>query len=113
MRKSTFVFLFFACTIAVRAQYTTLDELKKDLAGRPKEDTARINRLLACTFVGYFTVAERLRFSEEALSISRKINYPYGVRYALAKTGQFKLVNGAPEGRTMLQQADSLAHVAG
>lgn len=110
MRKiALLLFLFFNFLAIVHAQYKTLAEIKKDLDEHPQQDTARVNRLLNYSWVNFFPDTERQKMAEEALSISKKINYSPGESYALSFIGYFKLRKDDPAGRLLLQQADSIA----
>ncbi|MGC4096107.1 MAG: tetratricopeptide repeat protein [Nitrospira sp.] len=110
MKKSAvFFFLFFNLLIGVHAQYNSLADLRKELDNHPQQDTARVNRLIGCASVSFLPDGERQKFAEEALSISRKLNYKRGEGFALSYLGLFKSRKEPAEGLRILQQSDSLA----
>ena len=114
MKKTPLIFLVLAWVIQSTAQDKNELQLAKELEKHPEQDTFRVNRLIDQAMSFYLPAAERQKKTEEALSISRKINYPLGEGYALADMAMYELDKGNAKGcDSLLLRADSIANKLG
>src|SRR5688572_8809762 len=112
--KQSFIFLLLAVSTTTTAQDKNVLQLEKELAKHPEQDTFRVNRLIEYALYIYLPVSERQKKTEEALSISRKINYPLGEGYALADMAIYEINKGkVKECDSLLRRADSIANKLG
>ena len=96
MRKAPLLLLILAWMIQATAQEKTVAQLKKELEEHPQQDARRVDKLIAVVFNVFTSIGERNKLSEEALSISQKINYKAGEAYALAQLGGLRVYEGSP-----------------
>src|SRR5688572_3909909 len=114
MKKTPLLFLMLVWVIQATAQDKNVLQLKKELEKHPEQDTFRVNRLIEHALYLYLPAKERQQKTEEALSISRKINYPLGEGYALADMATYELDKGNTERcDSLLRLADSIANKLG
>ncbi len=114
MKKTPLLLLIFAWVIQATAQDKNELRLAKELEKHPEQDTFRVNRLIEQAWSYHLPAPEREKKTVEALSISRKINYPLGEGYALADMAMYALNKGkAKECDSLLQRADSIANKSG
>jgi tetratricopeptide (TPR) repeat protein len=114
MKKTPLILLILAWVMQATAQDKNELQLAKELEKHPQQDTFRVNRLIDQAMSFYLLADERQKKTEEALSISRKINYPIGEGYALADMAMYELNKGnAKEGDSLLLCADSIANKLG
>ena len=110
MKKTLLILSLFSWFGTANAQEKTIQQLKRELSEHPQQDTFRVNRLLLLSLFSFQPLTERIKFTEEALSISQAINYLPGQGYALANMGSFQYLQGAIiKSDSLLAQADSLA----
>ena len=114
MRKITLLLLGLTCIIQATAQYKTIPQLKKELEEHPQQDAQRVDKLNDLSLSVFLSFDERKKLSEEALSISQKINYTPGEAYALINSGYYRAFEGnVKEGDSLMKRADSLAQKSG
>ena len=114
MKKTPLLLLLLAWMIQATPQDKNELQLAKELEKHPEQDTFRVNRLIDQAMCFYLPASERQKKTEEALSISRKINYPLGEGYALADMAMYELDKGNAKGcDSLLLRADSNANKLG
>src|SRR5215831_7266298 len=114
MKKMPLLLLFLAGLIQATGQDKTVAQLRKELENHPQPDVFRADKLIDLAFNGFFSYDERKKFGEEALFVSRKINYTLGEAYALTSIGYYKSIDGnVREGDSLLKHAESLAEKLG
>ena len=91
MKKTLLILSLFSWFGTANAQEKTIQQLKRELSEHPQQDTFRVNRLLLLSLFSFQPLTERIKFTEEALSISQAINYLPGQGYALANMGVFNI----------------------
>ena len=106
MQKWLFTLVICILSAALPAQTKTTAQLKKELDANPRQDTTRVNQLLALSNATILSWDERGDFASQALSLSRRLNFPEGEGYALCTLGFFKSLKGSPK------QSDSLLNLA-
>lgn len=110
MKSYLFLLPFLALAASVKAQSLQIDQLKKELAAHPKQDTFRVNRLNELAFDLSLKSEERAKFAEEAKKIATKINYAAGKGNALVSLALVKGRNGrSEEFSKLIQEAKSIA----
>lgn len=76
-------FIFFGCLVVGSSAYSQnrlLDSLYTNLINHPEEDTVRVNTITAICWYEYTFRPERnMELAQEALTISKKINYAKGI----------------------------------
>ena len=96
------------------AQDIVIDKLKTQISNHPQQDTFRVNRL---NELGRsYGLAPNLKedVANEAITISRKINYEEGEGYALSNLGDaYTKMGNKPKAAIVLQQAESIAKKTG
>ena len=102
MKKILLLLACCACLKFSYAQYSKADLLKV-LSDHPAQDTFRVNYLIKLCNLSEFLRTEKLGFANEALTISRKINYKFGEGHALAYIGYYDAFQ---------QKGDSIMNVA-
>ena len=114
MKKLLILISFFTFSVHIGAQPSQINRLKKKLQSHPQQDTVRanlLNDLASQTFMG---VEKRKAYAEEALTISRNINYVNGQASALAVLGSVAgRLNNLHESKSMFFLADSIANLTG
>lgn len=101
---------FLALAASVKAQSLQIDQLKKELAAHPKQDTFRVNRLNELAFDLSLKSEERAKFAEEAKKIATKINYAAGKGNALVSLALVKGRDGrSEEFSNLIEEAKSIA----
>lgn len=109
MKKATLFLLLISLNTLTTAQTPIIEKLKKELKNHTKQDTIRVNRLNDLSGNQYLPKDEKRKFADEALAISKKINYKRGKGYALSILAGVEFSDGNIEkGRSLIQQADSL-----
>lgn len=101
-----FTLVLLALTVRPSAQQYDFEKIKIELDAHPQQDTFRVNRLIKLSFNTDLGFIEREKLAEEALAISRKIDYRYGLGYTLPNVAYYKFRAGDK------QQADSLMREA-
>ncbi|WP_317126688.1 histidine kinase dimerization/phospho-acceptor domain-containing protein, partial [Algoriphagus antarcticus] len=100
--------------LCATAQDIVIDKLKTQISNHPKQDTFRVNRL---NELGRsYGLASDLKedAANEAITISRKINYAEGEGYALSNLGTaYTQAGDQPKAAIVLQQAESIAKKTG
>jgi two-component system NtrC family sensor kinase len=100
--------------LSATAQDIEIDKIKIQISNHPQQDTFRVNRL---NELGRsFGLVSNLRedAANEAVMISRKINYAEGEGYALANLGEaYTSLGNKLKATIVLQQADSIAKKTG
>lgn len=111
MRKVFLGLALFALTFYCHAQSAEIEQLRKQIQEHTQQDTARVNLLIKISYsVPTIPVEEIEKNAAEALSLSRKLNYPEGEGFALALESRLNLINRNMETAfTQLNQADSIA----
>ena len=109
--KSYLILLpFLALAASVKAQSLQIDQLKKELAAHPKQDTFRVNRLNELAFDRSLKSEDRAKFADEAKKIATKINYTAGKGNALVSLALVKGRDGrSEEFSKLIQEAKSIA----
>lgn len=110
MKKILLLLACYACLSISHAQYSKADLLKV-LTDHPAEDTFRVNYLNKLCILSDFTRAERMKYAEEALAISRKIGYKHGEGYALLYIANYNIFN--QKGDSTLKEAMAFAENSG
>lgn len=88
MRKLILSLLILLVFINASAQSTNLQELKEQLRNHPQQDTFRVNRLTEIAARrGALSAAGRDSAADEALLLSRQLNYIEGEVHALIAKG--------------------------
>ena len=107
--------LFLFAIIAINAQDKETEQLRAALQTHPQEDTFRVNRLNDLgNAAATNKAAEVEKLANEAMSLSKKINYPVGEAYATLNLARVKNLSGdRPGAFALLLQADSIAQQSG
>ena len=115
MRKLFSVLALLTAALVSTAQTEkTAEELKKELAAHPQQDTFRVNRLYECMFNRDFTFEEQNEMAAEGLAIARKTGYRLGEGFALVNQGFYQLKLGnIKKGDSILRYAESFAKKLG
>ncbi len=114
MRKIGLFLTFLPFLFEAQAQSFEIDSLHKLLQEHPQQDTFRVNRLAELIVNYNVPVDEIAKYAEEAAEISRKINYPVGMGYALLGKAREAYSNGSRDTGMMMQRgADSIANKTG
>jgi len=115
MRKLLSVLALLTAAMVLTAQTEkTAEQLKKELAAHPQQDTFRVNRLYECMFNRDFTFEEQNKMAAEGLSIARKTGYRLGEVFALVNRGFCQsLLGNKIEGDSLLRFAGSFAKQLG
>ena len=114
MRKIGLSIFFLIFLFVAQAQSFELDSLRKILLEHPQQDTFRVNRLTELIVNHNVPVDEIAKYAEEAAEISRKINYPVGMGYALLGKARVAYSKGSKDtGIMILRGADSIANKTG
>ncbi|HEV8082853.1 MAG TPA: ATP-binding protein [Chitinophagaceae bacterium] len=84
--KRRIVILVLSCyTVSGFAQFSNIDSLRNLISKEKKEDTIRVNRLLQiCGYDTYNKPDSGIYYANNALRISQKLGYTYGVATAYA-----------------------------
>lgn len=69
---------FLLVTATAMSQSNEIEKLKTQISNHPQQDTFRVNRLNEVGLNDDLPADEKERFANEALLISRKINYTPG-----------------------------------
>lgn len=78
------------------AQSAKLDSIYSLLNNHPDEDTVRVNLILSACYYEYTSNPDKNRsLAEEAIAISRKLNYTDGVGYAIRYIALYHWVKGS------------------
>ncbi len=100
--------------LAAKSQSIAIDKVKAQISSHPQQDTVRVNRLNEVGLYSNLPADEKEKAANEALLISRKINYTLGVGYALLNLGDANTQMGKKQvGDAFLKQADSVAKKTG
>ena len=115
MRKLFSVLALLTAALVSTAQTEkTAEQLKKELAAHPQQDTFRVNRLYECMFNRDFTFEEQNEMAAEGLAIARKTGYRLGEGFALVNQGFYQLKLGNIKiGDSILRYAESFAKKLG
>ena len=115
MRKLLSVLALLTAAMVLTAQTEkTAEQLKKELAAHPQQDTFRMNRLYESAFAGDLTFEERNEMAAEALAIARKTGYRLAEGFALVNQGFYQLKLGNIKiGDSILRYAESFAKKLG
>ena len=95
MRKLILAFLILLAFVNATAQKTLLQEWKEQLAHHPQQDTFRVNRLTGIAFLDAMSATARDSLANEALLLSRRLNYKEGEAHALMAQARTKDVEQA------------------
>ncbi len=99
---------------AATSQNIEIEGLKTGLSRHPQQDTVRVNRLNEMGLNDDLPAGEKEKSANEALGISRKINYTLGAGYALLNLGDANTQMGKKQvADAFLKQADSVAKKTG
>jgi two-component system NarL family sensor kinase len=80
-----FIYSCFIC-LQLQAQSAQLyDSLKANIDGNPGQDSNRVKAIYQYLRAGLYNTAEQQPYIQEMLHISRKINFPYGIRKGLSQ----------------------------
>src|SRR5258705_1120014 len=110
MKLILFLTVLLCLNVPVGAQGLRSEKIKKELSQHPQQDTFRVNRLNDLVLVVDMPPGEIQKLAEEALIISRKLNYVPGEGYALINLGHANNLLGKKEEATrLIQSADSIA----
>ena len=110
MKKILLLLTIFVCLQSSYAQYSKADLLKV-LTDHPAQDTFRVNYLIKLCNISEFLRTEKFDFANEALNISRKINYKPGEGYALGYIGYYEAFQ--QKGDSVMNTAVSFAEKLG
>lgn len=109
MKKAFLLFCLISTTILAAAQTAEIEKLKSELKSHPQQDTFRVNRLNALANRN-LPLPDREKYANEALSISKKINYVKGEGHADLNLCVIKFNQGKnEESRKWLMRADTIA----
>lgn len=113
--KKIFLFLtLITIGLSGFTQTPKIEKLKKELKNHPKQDTFRVKRLNDLSGNQYLPWEQKEKYADEALVISKKINYKAGRGNALALLATVKfLENKLEEGKLLLLEADSISRETG
>src|SRR5579862_7962873 len=111
MNKALLLFFFiFICLLQTRAQDSEIQKLQQQLKEHSQPDTFRVNRLNQLCLLS-ISAGLTDTLSNEALSISRKINYAVGEGYALVGQASAKFQKGdKAQSLALLRQAEAIAN---
>ena len=111
MRKIFLGLALFALTFYCQAQSTEIEQLRKQIQEHTQQDTARVNLLIKISYsIPSIPIEEIEKNAEEALLLSRKLNYAEGEGSALALESRLNLIKRNMEtAYAQLNQADSIA----
>jgi signal transduction histidine kinase len=99
---------------AAKSQNIEIENLKTQISSHPQQDTVRVNRLNEVGLNDDLPADEKEKAANEALGISRKINYTLGAGYALLNLGDANTQIGKKgEADAFLIGADSIAKKTG
>lgn len=93
MKHALIALVVCICALQSYAQEKTSEQLKKELENHPKQDTVRVKLIIAAFSSNNLNFVEKEKLAEEALLISRKLNFSYGEGYALTYLGFYKSLN--------------------
>ena len=110
MRKLILALLILLLYINASAQKSRLQELQDQLANHPQQDTFRVNRLAEIAQSREMSTAGRVSAAEEALLLSRKLDYKVGESQALIALSQTKDIAAAID---LIKQALTVAEKSG
>ncbi|MEP7253429.1 MAG: hypothetical protein ABI683_13650, partial [Ginsengibacter sp.] len=84
--KRRIIILVISCWMAPGlAQFPNIDSLKNIIDKENKEDTTRVNRLLQiCSYGTYNEPDSGIYYANNALRLSQKLDYTYGIATAYA-----------------------------
>jgi two-component system NtrC family sensor kinase len=85
MKRRIIILVLSCCTASGFAQFLNIDSLKNIISKENKEDTTRVNRLLQiCSYATYNEPDSGIYYANNALRLSQKLGYTYGVATAYA-----------------------------
>ncbi len=85
MKRHIIIFALSCCTVQGFAQFSNIDSLINLISKEKKEDTIRVNRLLQiCGYDTYNKPDSGIHYANNALRISQKLGYTYGIATAYA-----------------------------
>ncbi len=114
MKKTFLFFAFIAFTALAAAQTSKIEQLKKELDKHSRQDTFRVNRLNELAGSIYLTLIIRRQYANEAITISKKINYKHGWGIALTLLASVESQEGKlQEAKVLLTEADAIAKQTG
>ncbi|HEY4197807.1 MAG TPA: tetratricopeptide repeat protein [Mucilaginibacter sp.] len=114
MKKSLLFLFLVTCFIHSNGQELLIKNLRQQLKEHPQADTFRVNRLNKLALTGSLSATQIDSFANEALLISRKINYPLGEGYALVGQSFSLFSKGKKVQMTvLLNQASAIAERTG
>jgi tetratricopeptide (TPR) repeat protein len=111
MMKKTIIFLtLIACITRLYAQEQSVKIVEQDLKNHKQQDTLRVNRLTELQNLITVPLAKADSMANEALSISKKLNYKEGeVESLIALSRVIYRKNDQKQARTLLEQSIALA----
>ena len=108
MKKTFLFFAFIAFTALAAAQTSKIEQLKKELDKHSRQDTFRVNRLNELAGSIYLTLIIRRQYANDAITISKKINYKHGWGIALTLLASVESQEGKlQEAKMLLTEADA------
>ena len=114
MKFTLLAFTILLTAFSATAQDKEIDKIKTEISNHPQQDTFRVNRLNDLGSIRGLSAKTGEEAGNEALVISRKLNYVEGEGYALANLGYaYRALGKKSEADMVLQQADSIAKKAG
>ena len=85
MKRRIIILVLSCCTASGFAQFLNIDSLKNIISKENKEDTTRVNRLFQiCSYATYNDPDSGIYYANNALRLSQKLGYTYGVATAYA-----------------------------
>lgn len=110
MKKAFLLFCLISTTILAAAQTAEIEKLKSELKSHTQQDTFLVNRLNRLANSVNLSLTDREKYANQALSISKKINYVKGEGHADLNLGVIKFNQGKnEESRKWLMKADTIA----
>ena len=112
--KLLFASVILILTATAKCQSNEIEKLKTQISNHPQQDTFQVNRLNEMGVSDDLPADEKQKVANEALLISKKINYRLGKGYALLNLGDANTQMGKKqEAEAFLHQADSIAKETG
>jgi two-component system NtrC family sensor kinase len=114
MKRFIVVLLLLIDAVTVFGQNAYVEKLEKQLKQHTQQDTFRVNRLNELGQVATFAPEHIDSLANEALTISKKINYPTGEAYALINIAAVKAQKSSKQDAyATLQQVYTMAENSG
>src|SRR3978361_105426 len=104
MKKALIICALLLVFLRIFAQDAQVEKLKQQIKQHPQQDTFRVKHLNSLGKIYFIPVAKLDSIDNEALLISRKINYLTGEGYALVNLAALKLQKGDKAGAVTILQ---------